>query len=227
MKLPAEWEDITLQTFQNGPDLVEVCRKFARQDKGFLFLYGPQGVGKTHLAVGTLKEIDREYPTLVPTQAGPGGDQVLVTGEFWFGDVMVDRLWHRRVSSQTEFVAMSDLIRKLRKSVSQRRLSMAQELGLGKEESALTMDEILDRCIEVHALVLDDLGSERYTDFVFENLYLIISERYSYRAERVTIVTSNLDLDVISEKIDPRLASRLGAGTVLPMEGTDYRKRSS
>jgi DNA replication protein DnaC len=69
--------------------------------------------------------------------------------------------------------------------------------------------------------VLDDLGTQRNTDFAIERLYLVIDGRYARRLP--TIVTTNLALGTIAERIDPRLASRLVAGVVLRLSGPDRR----
>lgn len=70
-------------------------------------------------------------------------------------------------------------------------------------------------------LFLDDLGAEKVTQFVLQDLYLIISEREKW--DRPTVVTSNLSLQEIAEKMDDRIASRLAGGAVLQLGGEDYR----
>jgi hypothetical protein len=80
----------------------------------------------------------------------------------------------------------------------------------------------LEDAIKTQLLVLDDLGSERVTDFVADQLYILLGERYAY--DRPTIVTSNLELGQISEHIDDRVASRLADGLVVDFNGiSDYR----
>jgi DNA replication protein DnaC len=49
--------------------------------------------------------------------------------------------------------------------------------------------EVLDAAVRCDVLVLDDLGAERCTDWVGEQLYVVISERYA--SERQTVVTTN------------------------------------
>lgn len=62
-------------------------------------------------------------------------------------------------------------------------------------------------------LVLDDLGTEKLSDWVAEQLYLVAS----YRAARQLpiIVTSNLTPDEIKARYDARLVQRLFGGSML------------
>jgi DNA replication protein DnaC len=71
-------------------------------------------------------------------------------------------------------------------------------------------------------LILDDLGAEKGSDFVFEALYRVINHRYSYKAP--TIVTTNVDL----KDYDSRIASRLrdvNVGVAVLFRGSDQRQK--
>jgi DNA replication protein DnaC len=68
--------------------------------------------------------------------------------------------------------------------------------------------ELINRVCDADLLVLDDLGSEKDTDWSFQMIYLIINRRYE--AMKSTIVTSNLSLDGLSDALgDDRISSRL------------------
>jgi len=68
------------------------------------------------------------------------------------------------------------------------------------------------RCL----LVLDDLGTEKATEWAGERLWLMLDARYG--ASLPTIVTSNVDPD----RLDPRILSRFGRGVVACV-GKDVR----
>ena len=71
-------------------------------------------------------------------------------------------------------------------------------------------------------LFLDDLGAEMATDFVQDTLYLIINRRYEEKLP--TIITSNLDLGELSDRVGDRIASRIaGMCDVVELEGGDRR----
>ena len=60
----------------------------------------------------------------------------------------------------------------------------------------------------VDLLHLDDLGTEKRTDWVLEQLYSIVNERW--QDERSIVVTTNTtDLDVLRQEIGARTVSRL------------------
>lgn len=90
---------------------------------------------------------------------------------------------------------------------------------------------------DVDRLIIDDLGSERPTDWTAERLYAVVNRRWL--EERPTIVTSNLpatrDLAppdyqgaTLDEAIGERLFSRLvgDEAHVLTLAGRDRRRRS-
>ncbi len=70
-------------------------------------------------------------------------------------------------------------------------------------------------------LVLDDLGAEKTTEFVAQQLYSILNEREAYY--RKTVITSNLNLQQVAERFSDRIASRLSSGLVLECTGNDRR----
>jgi DNA replication protein DnaC len=86
-----------------------------------------------------------------------------------------------------------------------------------------------ERLASIDLLYIDDLGSERHTDWVVEQLYALVNERYERK--RSMLVTSNATEDVaqgqaeLEEQIGPRTVSRLVeiCGDPLPLFGTDNR----
>lgn len=85
--------------------------------------------------------------------------------------------------------------------------------------------EFFGRLTSVDLLHLDDLGAEKSSDWVLEQLYSIVNERYE--TERSMVVTTNLDQAELEAQIGPRTVSRLVeiCGDPLPMFGEDQRYR--
>jgi DNA replication protein DnaC len=83
--------------------------------------------------------------------------------------------------------------------------------------------ELLDRLAEVDLLHIDDVGAERSTDWVLEELYSIVNARYE--EQRSMVITTNiLDRDALCEQITPRTVSRLTEMCdELPLNGHDHR----
>ena len=81
------------------------------------------------------------------------------------------------------------------------------------------------RLTSVDLLHVEDLGTEKRSDWVLEQLYAIVDERYV--DGRSMIVTTNLDLPQLEEQIGPRTVSRLVeiCGDPLPLFGEDQRYR--
>jgi DNA replication protein DnaC len=84
--------------------------------------------------------------------------------------------------------------------------------------------DLLDRLAQVDLLHVDDLGAEKTSEWVLEQLYAIVNARYE--SERSMVVTTNLAPPELEEQITPRTVSRLFAicGEPLPLFGADQRK---
>jgi DNA replication protein len=80
-----------------------------------------------------------------------------------------------------------------------------------------------ERLTSVDLLHIDDLGAEKRSDWVLEQLYALVNERYE--AQRSMLVTTNLDQQQLEEQIGPRTVSRLVeiCGDPLPLFGPDQR----
>jgi DNA replication protein DnaC len=83
--------------------------------------------------------------------------------------------------------------------------------------------DLLDRLAAVDLLHIDDVGAERTTDWVLEELYSIVNARYE--DERSVVITTNiLDREALCEQITERTVSRLTEMCdELPLIGHDHR----
>ena len=84
------------------------------------------------------------------------------------------------------------------------------------------------RLCAVDLLHLDDLGAERPTEWVLEQLYSIVNERWQDR--RSIVVTSNLmDLEQLRAQVGNRTVSRLLeiCDEQIPIYGDDLRLAGS
>lgn len=96
-------------------------------------------------------------------------------------------------------------------------------------ESEDAYEKFFGRLTSVDLLYIDDLGSERRTDWVVEQLYALVNERYDN--QRSMLVTSNAEQDVgegqqrLQEQVGVRTVSRLieTCGDPLPLFGPDHR----
>jgi len=87
-------------------------------------------------------------------------------------------------------------------------------------------EEVMKRVKEADLLILDDLGSERRTEWVEERLFLIIDYRWQW--ELPSIITTNYTPAEFSSNLSKRVVSRLFDNTVqVPIEGKDYRAPTS
>jgi DNA replication protein DnaC len=79
-----------------------------------------------------------------------------------------------------------------------------------------------DRLTAVDLLHIDDLGAEKRSDWVLEQLYSLVNERYE--AQRSIMITTNLQHEELEDQIGPRTVSRLNQMCdEVPVFGSDRR----
>lgn len=83
--------------------------------------------------------------------------------------------------------------------------------------------QLFEKLTRVDLLHLDDLGAEQQTEWVLEQLYAIVNERYE--DGKALAVTTNLDESALKAQIGERTVSRLVeiCGDPLPLFGADRR----
>lgn len=83
--------------------------------------------------------------------------------------------------------------------------------------------EFFRRLVSVDLLHLEDLGAEKQTDWVLEQLYSLVNERYEQ--QRSILVTTNLSETELEDQIGHRTVSRIVemCGDPLPLYGEDRR----
>lgn len=114
----------------------------------------------------------------------------------------------RKHLRSVRFVTAPDLLQEVRAAFGK---------GDGAEE------RLRDAVREAPVLLLDDLGAEKVTDWVREELYCLVDHRY--RELLPTIITSNYTVEELEERIGERTVSRLVEmcdGILL--DGADRRK---
>ncbi|WP_354699612.1 DNA replication protein DnaC [Paraconexibacter sp. AEG42_29] len=92
------------------------------------------------------------------------------------------------------------------------------------DASGDTYTALLDRLADVDLLHIDDVGTEKTSEWVLEQLYSIINARYE--EERTVIITTNLEREDLATQIHERTVSRLEEMCeVLPLYGADARRQ--
>jgi hypothetical protein len=72
-------------------------------------------------------------------------------------------------------------------------------------------------------LLLDELGTEKVSEWVYEQFEMIITERYNFK--RPTIITTNLSIPNMEERYGERIISRMiQRATTIVVEGVDRRQ---
>jgi DNA replication protein DnaC len=93
------------------------------------------------------------------------------------------------------------------------------------EENAGSYVDLLERLTAVDLLHIDDVGAERTSEWVLEQLYSIVNARYE--EGRAIVITTNLaEPGALEEQITARTASRLIeiCGDPWPLFGPDRRR---
>jgi DNA replication protein DnaC len=93
------------------------------------------------------------------------------------------------------------------------------------ETGEQSYSDLFERLATVDLLHVDDLGAENRTEWVLEQLYALVNERYE--GQRSLVVTTNLEEHDLEEQIGARVVSRLVemCGDPLPLFDEDRRMR--
>lgn len=93
-----------------------------------------------------------------------------------------------------------------------------------EDGSERSYTQLLDRLGDVDLLHLDDVGAEKTSPWVLEQLYSIVNTRYE--EQRSIVITTNLEEEELAEQIGRRTTSRLEEMCeLLPVGGSDLRRQ--
>lgn len=92
-----------------------------------------------------------------------------------------------------------------------------------RDDAKQSEEQLIDYYSGCELLILDDLGSEKTSEFAVTTLYVIIDRRI--RDCRKTIITTNMDQHEIEQIFGARIASRLSGMVNIKINMPDYRKK--
>lgn len=99
--------------------------------------------------------------------------------------------------------------------------------GFNDETMRAKADAMIRRIEKSEMVVLDDVGSERPSEFVAERFYSIIDGIWRRKSTQTLVATSNKTLDAIEITLGPRVRSRIDGLTItLRFQGGDRRRKS-
>lgn len=117
---------------------------------------------------------------------------------------------------------LRELIKKGKNCLFINSLQLDKELLAGSRgQGQFNEDHVIRRYSDCDYLFLDDLGVESDTPRVERQYYEIINSRIVN--EKVTIITTNFDLEEISLKLGKRIASRLSGHYFIKFPDKDLR----
>lgn len=87
-----------------------------------------------------------------------------------------------------------------------------------KEE---TEQKVISKYCNYDILVIDDIGTEKYSEYVQAVIYTILNTRYEKM--KPTIITTNLSSADMNSSYGSRILSRVASGVVITLDGKDMR----
>ena len=214
-KIPKRYEDVQ---FIKLPKVIQDAYPLLRNERKGLYIFGGVGTGKTHAAYGILKQWEedraKEQQNIddVTTKFAPQrGMRTKESGEmYYFEDVAM-------VQKQSEELVKLPKIRPTARfeNVPQ----MLYRVKRDYKDNTDYQDEILNTS---KIFILDDIGVEKVSEFVEEFMYMLVNEQY----EKVypIVITSNLSLSELAEKLGDRVVSRIKEMCqIIRLDGEDKR----
>ena len=205
-------ESTSFSTFNVTPDnraAISACEKLAVGESEGVILCGPVGTGKTHLLISAAREFDR-LRTYTPED--PSGEMVEVPplAELLAGDYATD--------SRAPYLGRHEIAVKV--SV---QYWMVLDLAKALRADALEDGRMTEECMRCHLLVIDDVGREKESEFLRQELERIIDFRY--REILPTALATNHKPIELYERYGEHMMSRLRQSCeIVEVLGKDYRK---
>jgi len=166
-----------------------------------VFVYGKVGTGKTQLAVDLVSDLLTNKKIKVYRD-----DYQMQNGSYVNMAKQEDAYDPRLI----KFYNMPRLLIYMR--------------SLYNDDAEQDTEEFLEEIDRYEYLVLDDIGTEKPTEWVLEILYVLINTRYE--SGKKLIVTSNKNLGEVAQSLGDRVASRISEMCqIVKLEGEDKRGR--
>jgi DNA replication protein DnaC len=103
-------------------------------------------------------------------------------------------------------------------------VDMMQQLRGSFDDGTETESSLLLKWKAVKILCIDDIGTEKSSEYALSSLYQVINSRYMDM--KPTIITTNLTSIEIKERQSERLFSRISSGIIITMSGDDLREKN-
>lgn len=172
-----------------------LVERIRKFSNGGMVLNGKTGAGKTHLSVSIIRNL--YYQKWI--------DHCNANiKRFEDGEPI-----EHRYSFTAAFITVPDFLLEIRDTF---------KSGCNETEGST-----IEKYSRFSLLVLDDLGSEKPSEHTIMALYNLIDHRD--RELKDTVITTNLTLPQIDERLNSRIASRLSAWDWIEIGMSDYRKR--
>jgi DNA replication protein DnaC len=138
---------------------------------------------------------------------GPRG-----TGKTHLLAAIANRFSEMKTGPSFDFISVPDMLLEIRKDMDASAKKILEYSG----QRGIWYDSPLD------ILFLDDLGTEKLTDWALSTIYTVIDGRY--RNCFLTFISSNYTLDEIADRVDDRISSRLAEMCeIIHLTGKDRR----
>lgn len=207
-EIPKKFRSCSLNNFEGNEGVKTLCREYSNK---FIRTCTCVDGGRPLVDNGLLN-----YPgsILFIGKTGCGKTHLAVS--------IVTELVRRSAIHDVKFITAPELLLEIRDTFNKNAKSRSRSDD-GWSYEVQTENDVIDKYSKCELLILDDLGAEKVSDFTIQSLYLVIDRRN--RDLRPTIITTNLTLQEIEEKIDARMASRLSDMQVVVLNMPDYRKK--
>ena len=199
MKIPARYENVKIEDVP--VEIFDSFKKICLEGRG-IYLYGGVGSGKTHIVwalatEGYKHKIERE--ATLNKEAEERGEKVRY---------VVD-------SYECEIINTTELLREIKSEFDKPNESFDTLAWiLGKDRGSFASTKKI--------LILDDVGSEKLSEWVRETFYQIINNRNENK--KPFMITSNFSIQQLAERIGDRNVSRIvEMCDIFELKGDDRR----